>query len=182
MNVKNADLFKPDQGSQLLDGPLSFAANVNSLSSFETEMPYEYYTMPFCKPPEGVKRAPNTANPGTILQGLRIENSPYNFTMKVRNYDRGLIIGLHETALACLGHHGDSMRPCMDSPVWCRYGSAKHMSRNGHSPCSCTTLRHCGCAGLLPEACRHQAQNGDSCQCGPNRAPPFASITLHLRR
>mmetsp|Transcript_15649 Transcript_15649/g.38973 ORF Transcript_15649/g.38973 Transcript_15649/m.38973 type:complete len:700 (-) Transcript_15649:257-2356(-) len=59
-------------------------ANVNSLSSFETEMPYEYYTMPFCKPPEGIKRAPNTANPGTILQGLRIENSPYNFTMKVK--------------------------------------------------------------------------------------------------
>mmetsp|Transcript_29623 Transcript_29623/g.87605 ORF Transcript_29623/g.87605 Transcript_29623/m.87605 type:complete len:232 (-) Transcript_29623:112-807(-) len=58
-------------------------ANVNSLKSFETEMPFEYYTMPFCKPPEGVQRSKATTNPGTILEGLRIENSPYNFTMKV---------------------------------------------------------------------------------------------------
>lgn len=34
--------------------------------------------------PQGVQRTANTANPGTILQGLRIENSPYNFTMKAR--------------------------------------------------------------------------------------------------
>lgn len=39
---------------------------------------------PFCKPPEGVRRMANTANLGTILQGLRIENSPYNFTVMVR--------------------------------------------------------------------------------------------------
>lgn len=58
-------------------------ANVNSLKSFDTEMPYEYYTMPFCKPLEGVHAVANTANPGTLLEGLRIENSPYNFTMKV---------------------------------------------------------------------------------------------------
>jgi len=59
-------------------------ANVNSLTSFETELPYEYYTLPFCKPLEGVRKIANTANPGTILQGLRIENSPYNFTMKIK--------------------------------------------------------------------------------------------------
>ncbi|MEW5298849.1 MAG: hypothetical protein WDW38_000420 [Sanguina aurantia] len=59
-------------------------AQVNSLTSFDTEMPFEYYTMPFCKPPGGVKRSANSANPGTILQGLRIENSPYTFTTKVK--------------------------------------------------------------------------------------------------
>jgi transmembrane 9 superfamily protein 2/4 len=53
------------------------------LTSFDTELPFEYYTMPFCKPEEGVKRVASTANPGTVLQGLRIETSPYNFTMKV---------------------------------------------------------------------------------------------------
>ena len=63
---------------------LCLAANVNSLKSFDTELPFEYYTMPFCKPPGGVKRIADTANPGTILEGLRIENSPYNFTMKAR--------------------------------------------------------------------------------------------------
>lgn len=44
---------------------------------------FRYYTMPFCKPPEGVHSIGNTANPGTLLEGLRIENSVYNFTMKV---------------------------------------------------------------------------------------------------
>lgn len=44
---------------------------------------FRYYTMPFCKPPEGVRSIGNTANPGTLLEGLRIENSVYNFTMKV---------------------------------------------------------------------------------------------------
>ena len=61
----------------------SNAVNVNSLKSFDTELPFEYYTMPFCQPPEGIKRIADTTNPGTILEGLRIENSPYNFTVKV---------------------------------------------------------------------------------------------------
>jgi transmembrane 9 superfamily member 2/4 len=54
---------------------------VNSLVSSETEMPYDYYSMPFCKPPEGVKKASGSINPGTILLGIRIENSPYNFSV-----------------------------------------------------------------------------------------------------
>ncbi|KAL6762372.1 Endomembrane protein 70-domain-containing protein [Haematococcus lacustris] len=59
-------------------------AHVNSLTSFDTELPYDYYSLPFCKPPEGVHKVGNSANPGTILQGLRLKNSPYNFTMKVK--------------------------------------------------------------------------------------------------
>ncbi|GFR46382.1 hypothetical protein Agub_g7964 [Astrephomene gubernaculifera] len=58
--------------------------HVSTLTSFDTELPYEYYTMPFCKPAEGVHRIANAANPGTILEGIRIENSPYNFSMKVK--------------------------------------------------------------------------------------------------
>ncbi|EFJ42043.1 hypothetical protein VOLCADRAFT_77298 [Volvox carteri f. nagariensis] len=56
----------------------------SSLTSFDTELPLDYYSAPFCKPAEGVKRIANTANPGTILEGIRIENSPYNFSMKVK--------------------------------------------------------------------------------------------------
>jgi transmembrane 9 superfamily member 2/4 len=59
------------------------AADVNSLTSPETELPFDYYTMPFCKPPEGVKKSLSSINPGTILMGARIENSPYNFSMMV---------------------------------------------------------------------------------------------------
>ncbi|KAK9828105.1 hypothetical protein WJX81_004518 [Elliptochloris bilobata] len=58
-------------------------AEANSLTSSETELPYNYYTLPFCKPPEGVKKSLSAINPGTILMGSRIENSPYNFSMLV---------------------------------------------------------------------------------------------------
>lgn len=47
-------------------------------------MPYDYYSLPFCRPPEGVRRIKESANLGTILEGLRIENSPYNLTVMVR--------------------------------------------------------------------------------------------------
>jgi hypothetical protein len=60
------------------------AAETNSLVSSETEMPFDYYSMPFCKPGEGVKKKSGTINPGTILLGIRIENSPYKFSMMVR--------------------------------------------------------------------------------------------------
>ena len=62
------------------------AAEVNSLTSSETELPYNYYSMPFCKPPEGVKKSLNSVNPGTILMGSSIQNSPYNFTVLVSAY------------------------------------------------------------------------------------------------
>lgn len=47
--------------------------------------------MPFCKPMEGAKNVNNMANPGTLLEGLRIETSPYNFQMKVRDHVMALI-------------------------------------------------------------------------------------------
>lgn len=46
-------------------------------------MPFDYYSMPFCWPPEGIKNSLGSINPGTILMGSRIENSPYNFSVKV---------------------------------------------------------------------------------------------------
>ncbi|KAJ0710232.1 putative nonaspanin (TM9SF) [Helianthus annuus] len=52
---------------------------VNSLTSIDTEIPYSYYSLPFCKPPEGVKDS--AENLGELLMGDRIENSPYKFKM-----------------------------------------------------------------------------------------------------
>jgi hypothetical protein len=60
------------------------AGQVNSLTSFETDLPFEYYSMPFCKPPEGVHRAGNAANLGTVIMGVKLLNSQYNFTIMVR--------------------------------------------------------------------------------------------------
>ncbi|XVE98495.1 hypothetical protein REPUB_Repub03eG0111600 [Reevesia pubescens] len=42
-------------------------------------MPFSYYSLPFCKPLEGVKDS--AENLGEFLMGDRIENSPYKFKM-----------------------------------------------------------------------------------------------------
>ncbi|KAI3496041.1 hypothetical protein L1887_38391 [Cichorium endivia] len=57
--------------------PLS--VKVSSLTSIATIIPYNYYTLPFCKPPEGVKDIPD--NLGELLMGDWIQNSPYKFKM-----------------------------------------------------------------------------------------------------
>eukprot|EP00163_Fabomonas_tropica_P010408 TRINITY_DN2052_c0_g1_i1.p1 TRINITY_DN2052_c0_g1~~TRINITY_DN2052_c0_g1_i1.p1 ORF type:complete len:101 (-),score=11.08 TRINITY_DN2052_c0_g1_i1:47-349(-) len=48
---------------------------VNKLSSVKTPYPYEYYSIPHCKPVEGIKK--DTENLGEVLTGDRIESSPY---------------------------------------------------------------------------------------------------------
>ena len=53
-----------------------------------TELPYAYYTLPFCKPQEGIKNV--AENLGEMLIGDRIENSPYIFHMGVE--EKGLMI------------------------------------------------------------------------------------------
>lgn len=55
------------------------SVKVNSLTSIDTEMPFSYYSLPFCKPQEGVKDS--AENLGELLLGDRIENSPYRFKM-----------------------------------------------------------------------------------------------------
>ncbi|KAK4265323.1 hypothetical protein QN277_026390 [Acacia crassicarpa] len=55
------------------------SVKVNSLTSIDTEIPFSYYSLPFCKPPGGVKDS--AENLGELLMGDRIENSPYRFKM-----------------------------------------------------------------------------------------------------
>lgn len=50
---------------------------VNSLTSFETELPFGYYSLPYCKPPQGIKKS--AENLGELLMGDQIDNSPYRF-------------------------------------------------------------------------------------------------------
>ncbi len=47
---------------------------VNKLTSTRTQLPYEYYSMPYCRPE---KIMPSAENLGEVLRGDRIENSPY---------------------------------------------------------------------------------------------------------
>ncbi|KAL2496633.1 Transmembrane 9 superfamily member 12 [Forsythia ovata] len=56
-------------------------AKVNSLTSIETELPFSYYSLPYCKPQGGVKKS--AENLGELLMGDQIDNSPYRFRMNV---------------------------------------------------------------------------------------------------
>ncbi|GFS41684.1 endomembrane protein 70 protein family [Actinidia rufa] len=57
----------------------TLSVKVNSLTSIDTELPFSYYSLPFCKPQDGVKDS--AENLGELLMGDRIENSPYTFRM-----------------------------------------------------------------------------------------------------
>ena len=66
---------------------------VNSLVSSDTEMPFDYYSMPFCVPSDGVHKSSGTINPGTIMLGIRIENSPYELKMMQEEYAKSACKG-----------------------------------------------------------------------------------------
>jgi transmembrane 9 superfamily member 2/4 len=53
---------------------------VNKLTSVHTQLPMDYYGLPFCKPKGGVQLY--AENLGEFLTGDRIENSPYNVYMQ----------------------------------------------------------------------------------------------------
>eukprot|EP00262_Sarcandra_glabra_P019757 TRINITY_DN7597_c0_g2_i1.p1 TRINITY_DN7597_c0_g2~~TRINITY_DN7597_c0_g2_i1.p1 ORF type:complete len:664 (-),score=73.92 TRINITY_DN7597_c0_g2_i1:262-2253(-) len=57
------------------------SVKVNSLTSIETELPFSYYSLPYCKPHEGIKKS--AENLGELLMGDQIDNSPYVFRMNV---------------------------------------------------------------------------------------------------
>ncbi|KAJ8430179.1 hypothetical protein Cgig2_006687 [Carnegiea gigantea] len=52
---------------------------VNKLTSIKTQLPYTYYSLPYCRPPTIVDSAENL---GEVLRGDRIENSPFVFKMR----------------------------------------------------------------------------------------------------
>ena len=53
---------------------------VNKLTSIKTQLPYEYYSIPYCQP-ESIKSS--AENLGEVLRGDRIENSLYEARMRV---------------------------------------------------------------------------------------------------
>uniref|UniRef100_A0A7N0TVP4 Transmembrane 9 superfamily member n=2 Tax=Kalanchoe fedtschenkoi TaxID=63787 RepID=A0A7N0TVP4_KALFE len=56
-------------------------AKVNSLTSIETELPFSYYSLPYCEPVDGVKKS--AENLGELLMGDQIDSSPYRFRMNL---------------------------------------------------------------------------------------------------
>ena len=57
---------------------------VNSLTSTHTQIPRDFYRLPFCKPNEGVHMASEKL--GEFLTGNKIQNSPYNIQMLTEEY------------------------------------------------------------------------------------------------
>eukprot|EP00894_Picocystis_sp_ML_P004656 jgi/Pico_ML_1/55173/g905.t2 len=53
---------------------------VNKLSSVRTQLPYEYYSLPYCKPKKIIDSAENL---GELLRGDRIENSVYQGRLRI---------------------------------------------------------------------------------------------------
>ena len=71
---------------------------VNKLSSTKTQLPYEYYSVPYCRPDPIVNSAENL---GEVLRGDRIENSLYQVCRSALPPPSGLrgpvdLLGLHD--------------------------------------------------------------------------------------
>ncbi len=58
----------------------SVPLKVNKLDSTRTQLPYDYYSLPFCRPDSVTEAAENL---GEVLSGDMIENSLYNINMKM---------------------------------------------------------------------------------------------------
>ncbi|GKD21562.1 nonaspanin, partial [Tanacetum coccineum] len=54
---------------------------VNSMTSISTELPFSYYSLPYCTPSMGIRKSEE--NIGQLLMGDQIANSPYRFRMNV---------------------------------------------------------------------------------------------------
>lgn len=54
---------------------------VNSLTSISSQIPFSYYSLPYCNPLGGIKKS--RENLGQLLLGDQIVNSPYRFEMNV---------------------------------------------------------------------------------------------------
>lgn len=63
-----------DPAEQMLIPRLCCCLDVVRLDSIKTQLPYDYYSLPFCRPPAVEESAENL---GEVLSGDRIENSMY---------------------------------------------------------------------------------------------------------
>jgi len=69
--------------------PIDFSKGDNvevkavKLTSVKAQLPYEYYSLPFCKPSDGIHY--KTENLGEVLRGDRIVNTPYKVQMAKDN-------------------------------------------------------------------------------------------------
>lgn len=73
LSIENLRYLDVSSLLYLLQGDL-LKVKVNKLTSTKTQLPYSYYSLPYCPPEKIVDSAENL---GEVLRGDRIENSPY---------------------------------------------------------------------------------------------------------
>ncbi|GAB2215867.1 hypothetical protein Droror1_Dr00020272 [Drosera rotundifolia] len=71
--------YLPGVAPQDFDKGSLLRVKVNKLTSIKTQLPYSYYSLPYCPPDSIVDSAENL---GEVLRGDRIENSPFVFKMR----------------------------------------------------------------------------------------------------
>ncbi|KAK9682878.1 hypothetical protein RND81_10G103500 [Saponaria officinalis] len=71
--------YLPGVAPQDFDKGDPLMVKVNKLTSIKTQLPYSYYSLPYCRPDTIVDSAENL---GEVLRGDRIENSAYVFKMR----------------------------------------------------------------------------------------------------
>lgn len=89
--------------------------------SFQTELPYDYYSLKFCKPKDGIHLDFNNTNLGTAILGLKIQNSPYKFRIMVSMYN--LFLNYNNTSLIVIKVYEEKKSVCTqeESPVLDKY-------------------------------------------------------------
>lgn len=74
ISCKFKDTMELMQGTASIPQGQEISPKVNKLTSIKTQLPYEYYSLPYCRPEKIQKHAENL---GEVLRGDRIENSVY---------------------------------------------------------------------------------------------------------
>jgi len=89
MLFKDASAFIPGAANSFSTGD-EVKLKVNKMTSHLDLLPIDYYRLPFCSPEGGAKRVKE--NLGELLEGDRIESSPYRLRMKEEMYCEQLCI------------------------------------------------------------------------------------------
>ncbi|KAI2502077.1 Nonaspanin (TM9SF) [Fragilaria crotonensis] len=79
-----AGFYIPGVQPQTFDRGADVPLKVNSMTSIHTQVPKDYYRLPFCRPAEGPKMA--SENLGEFLTGNKIQSSPFSLNMLVDAY------------------------------------------------------------------------------------------------
>ena len=105
---------------------------VNKLTSIKTQLPYEYYSIPYCRP-EVIKSS--AENLGEVLRGDRIENSLYEVRLArhLRAAQRRAGAGAGQRCMAMRAPAGTGGCMCVaPAPA-----QTLELRRGTHSRCGC---------------------------------------------